>query len=532
MIYILLILIIVAILFPGFLKNSFKLILGIILLILIFYTFNSEGKSKSNFEEIGYYKEKTLIANNRVFSIYVRNFSDSPTLWQDIKDYAKNKMHSPGGSTIVYFFKDRSHTTQLSYSGDVIPVWDQPHCIAKYSNGILIKWPFNNEPINLFKTSKITTTKSYSEYFKVGNSIRNEILELTVDYTENISDPYFKTKSINQIVKQYLFLGNNQKAVELLEIAKSSSNRIDGLIKESVQKDIIKYFAEATKYDNAIRLANKINGALESTNSYLTISKIFFQNSDKDAAILFLNRALSRANDIEYSFIKIPTLAEIASYFALYSLNEDATRIIKKIINKIDNISLTANRSDALIFIGKAYAYMKNKEKAIEFLNKAINIVNSNDVEYMKAFDKMTISRVFYDDLGDNKSASIILNEALNEAINIENIMEYYDIKTVRLCQIAERYLEIEDKKKAKKALEIALSVNPKINGIKERAKSLAYIAEVYSFISKRKSKKLFKEALDISEKVPIKFYYYTKVFVFSRIAKAGFKIDDGIISI
>ena len=138
-------------------NTTYGVLLFILLLIL-------SGCSKDNdiFEEIGYYKEKFSIvlgnntkdSYNRVYSIYVNKFSDTPSIWGKMKEYAKDKMHSAGGSTIVYFFNNKKHTTQLSYSGDIIPQWDQPYCVAKYSGGSLEKWPFNNEPINVSTTKK------------------------------------------------------------------------------------------------------------------------------------------------------------------------------------------------------------------------------------------------------------------------------------------------------------------------------------------------------------------------------------------
>jgi len=115
---------------------------------IMFIVYIISQMSGNNFEDVGYYKMKTKNgSNSRVYSVYVNDFSDSPEIWDKIQKYAKNKMYTAGGTTIVFFFNDKNNTPDVTYVGAEFDKKYEKYCVAafwKYPTGkeTFGKYPF------------------------------------------------------------------------------------------------------------------------------------------------------------------------------------------------------------------------------------------------------------------------------------------------------------------------------------------------------------------------------------------------------
>ena len=127
-------------------KQSWRKLLVIFLSMIFTTTFDS--CSNGQFEQIGYYKKALANgANFRVFSVYVNEFKDTSDVWSKIEDYARLKMYTPGGTTMVFFFKDRNMTPDVTFVGENFDKKYEIYCVAgywKYPNGKekFAKYPF------------------------------------------------------------------------------------------------------------------------------------------------------------------------------------------------------------------------------------------------------------------------------------------------------------------------------------------------------------------------------------------------------
>ena len=106
--------------------------------------------SSGQFEQVGYHK-KTLSngANFRVFSIYVSEFRDDPDMWSKIQSHAKLQSYTPGGTTTVFFFKNRDMTPDVTFVGEKFDEKYEPYCVAGYW-----KYPTGNEQFSKFPFEK------------------------------------------------------------------------------------------------------------------------------------------------------------------------------------------------------------------------------------------------------------------------------------------------------------------------------------------------------------------------------------------
>ena len=98
--------------------------------------------------EVGYYKSSTVFNSpNRVYSIYVEDFMDSPDVWDRIERYGKSKMWSAKGSTTVLFFNNRQGTPDVTYTGVNFPDRYESYWIAGYWKYTTGKETFKKYPL-------------------------------------------------------------------------------------------------------------------------------------------------------------------------------------------------------------------------------------------------------------------------------------------------------------------------------------------------------------------------------------------------
>jgi len=121
-------------------------IIILVLLAIIFISYIISQINGSDFDDIGYHKKETLNGSNfRVYSVYVKNFNDTPEMWDKILDYAKNKMYTEGGTTIVFFFNDKSNTPDVTFVGKDFDKKYEKYCVAGYW-----KYPTGKETFNKY----------------------------------------------------------------------------------------------------------------------------------------------------------------------------------------------------------------------------------------------------------------------------------------------------------------------------------------------------------------------------------------------
>ncbi len=117
-------------------------------IVITAYLYSNLLNQNNNFIDVGYYKIPSPYGSyNRIYSVYVKDFIDSPEMWEKIKEYAKSKMYSAGGNTIVFFFNDLENTPDVNLVGIEFDKKYEPYCIAsfyKYPNGSeeFYKYPF------------------------------------------------------------------------------------------------------------------------------------------------------------------------------------------------------------------------------------------------------------------------------------------------------------------------------------------------------------------------------------------------------
>lgn len=115
-----------------------------ILILIVFIIYLVTMLFPSRFEEIGYYKSN----KQRVYSVYVNNFTGSTADFGEMFKHAQSKMYTEGGSTIVFFFNNKSNTPNVSLTGANFSKQYEPNCVAaywKYPNGKedYAHYPFN-----------------------------------------------------------------------------------------------------------------------------------------------------------------------------------------------------------------------------------------------------------------------------------------------------------------------------------------------------------------------------------------------------
>ena len=85
-------------------------------------------------------------STNRVYTIFVPDFSDDIILWEKMEEFAIEQEYSDNAMTIVYFFSDKMNTPDVTYIGnDFDPKYEQ-YCVAGFWRYATGETKFNQYP--------------------------------------------------------------------------------------------------------------------------------------------------------------------------------------------------------------------------------------------------------------------------------------------------------------------------------------------------------------------------------------------------
>jgi len=89
---------------------------------------NTSKIRKADFEQVGYNKVKTRSGSySRVFSVYTSSLD-----FNAMEKYAKKQTYTPGGTTMVFFFNDRSNTPDVTFVGSEFDSKYEKYMVAAY----------------------------------------------------------------------------------------------------------------------------------------------------------------------------------------------------------------------------------------------------------------------------------------------------------------------------------------------------------------------------------------------------------------
>jgi hypothetical protein len=143
-------------------KKTLFYLLGIIivLIVLVFFNINKPNRvnvTGSDVNRYEYFKQVSLHQSGnqygnfiKLYSIYVKDFVDTPEMWAQIEKYGRAQLYTPGGMTTVFFFNDINNTPDVTIVGMEFDQKYEKYCIAgywKYPNQSeeFQKFPFKTE---------------------------------------------------------------------------------------------------------------------------------------------------------------------------------------------------------------------------------------------------------------------------------------------------------------------------------------------------------------------------------------------------
>ena len=108
--------------------------LTLVVLVLILFVIQFGCNSiNDRFEQVGYYKKQLSNGSyHRVFSFYVKNFTDDAATWDQIRKCGKDQMFTNGGSTSVFFFNSRNYTPDVTFIAEQFDPMYETYCVAAY----------------------------------------------------------------------------------------------------------------------------------------------------------------------------------------------------------------------------------------------------------------------------------------------------------------------------------------------------------------------------------------------------------------
>ena len=96
-------------------KKVIIILLAVLLIGAVFTgcaSSSSAPKANVSFEVQGYFRKPLPNGSGdaRVQSVYVKNFQDTPEVWQAIEKYGKQLTWFKGDANVIFFFNNKDHT--------------------------------------------------------------------------------------------------------------------------------------------------------------------------------------------------------------------------------------------------------------------------------------------------------------------------------------------------------------------------------------------------------------------------------------
>ena len=206
------------------------------------------------------------------------------------------------------------------------------------------------------------------------------------------------------------------------------------------------YTYEDFELANSLFLNAESKAVFDFSPSYVSILKDLKNIEDRELLFDILSKMINNMNKINNYHVRSDTFNELIDFiYEKINSKEDKIKLLVLAAPKVNLLQGSTSKFLHLIHIGKLYARMNEKEKAIEFLEKATLEVRGTSRVFYRVGMYSTIS-YFYMELVEIQNVKEIEKLIL---IELKKFSLPYD-KMFSYCKLAELYLSIEETKKAK----------------------------------------------------------------------------------
>ena len=294
-----------------------------------------------------------------------------------------------------------------------------------------------------------------------------EMLEKAAMAAKEIEHNEEKIRALLEIGNHFSDIKRNDKAIEILDEAKSNAEKLDNVHRDSFMGNIAYGFLRAGSLELADRTLDLVSDKTQLSNSLAAFSQTFWEKGEKEEAIEALEESYAilksqAERETRDSRARFQLFAAIAVLFAKFEKPERALEIAQE--NENENEQQSAFSQIAQVFV------LQGKE---DLARQAIRAIHD---EAQKLFALIGLS-----DAEDKQNEREKAIGFLNEAAQLAETVPQFTLRASVFLELAKRFQKFGETEKVKEFIKENLEIIEQIRDQSSRAVSLANLSDFYA---------------------------------------------------
>ncbi len=282
----------------------------------------------------------------------------------------------------------------------------------------------------------------------------------------HVSDVYEKRGEVHRLIGKYdkaLFDFKFMRSIN--QKVTNEKKEVDALIAIGIVQTTKGKYDEAERNFTAALKITKINNLEKVATCYRHMGKILQLKEKYNEALDLYNKALKIYDNLNNEHGKHLVLEYMASNYRLEKKYTEALSVFGQLLEFYQKGSNKVRLSHAYQEYGNIYRKIGNKDKATEYYNRAYFLIKETGAQDAMAHLLCNMGLI---DFEENKFISA--KEYFKQSVKLAEKCGMIYIMAVSLLNLSDAYNKLNEKSMAKICIERVLSMDIKIEGIKQEA--------------------------------------------------------------
>ena len=304
--------------------------------------------------------------------------------------------------------------------------------------------------------------------FNKGNDAKAaEMLEKAAMAAEEIEHNEEKIRAQLEIGNHFSEIKRNDKAIELLDKAKSNAEKLDNVHRDSFLGNIAFGFLKAGSLELADRTLDLVADKTQISNSLAAFSQTFWEKGEKEEALEALEESYAilksqTEKETRDSRARFQLFATIAVFFAKFEKPERALEIAQENENETEQQSAFSQIAQVFVLQGKE-----------DLARQAIRAIHD---DAQRLFALIGLS-----DAEDKRNEREKAIGFLNEAAHLAETVPQFAFRSSVYNELAKRFQKFGETEKVKEFIKENLEIIGQIRDHSSCAVSLANLSDFYA---------------------------------------------------
>ena len=294
-----------------------------------------------------------------------------------------------------------------------------------------------------------------------------EMLEKAAMAANEIEHNEEKIRALLEIGNHFSEIKRNDRAIEILDKAKSNAEKLDNVHRDSFLGNIAFGFLKAGSLELADRTLDLVSDKTQISNSLAAFSQTFWEKGEKEEALEALEESYAilksqTEKETRDSRARFQLFATIAVLFAKFEKPERALEIAQENENENEQQSAFSQIAQVFVLQGKEDLARQAIRSIREDAQKLFALIGLSDAE----------------DKQKEREKAIGL---LNEAAQLAETVPQFTLRASVYLELAKRFQKFGETEKVKEIIKENLEIIEQIRDQSSRAVSLANLSDFYA---------------------------------------------------